>query len=199
MHNLLLHGWLQHRKSVNLLFWDDSPISPLEILKCRVRDKRRIRSYTLFCVFLWSSQHVNICFLPIGNLSSLSRLGLRYNRLSAIPKSLAKCSELDELNLENNNISTLPEVRRRGSGLGRGCCWTASMFCKGSGTREIISSCLWTLWNTLCFNLKAMWIMSIVFILGIFNQYRNTNVIHLESKLRAALVLYLLCCIFRKS
>lgn len=47
----------------------------------------------------------------IGNLSSLSRLGLRYNRLSAIPRSLAKCSALEELNLENNNISTLPEVR----------------------------------------------------------------------------------------
>lgn len=46
-----------------------------------------------------------------GNLSSLSRLGLRYNRLSAIPRSLAKCSALEELNLENNNISTLPEVR----------------------------------------------------------------------------------------
>lgn len=40
--------------------------------------------------------------------------------------------------------------------------------------------------------------MSIVYILGIFNQYRNTNVIHLESKLGAALVLYLLCCIFGK-
>lgn len=50
-------------------------------------------------------------FCPLGNLSSLNRLGLRYNRLSAIPRSLAKCSELDELNLENNNISTLPEVR----------------------------------------------------------------------------------------
>lgn len=46
-----------------------------------------------------------------GNLSSLSRLGLRYNRLSAIPRSLSKCSALEELNLENNNISTLPEVR----------------------------------------------------------------------------------------
>lgn len=48
-----------------------------------------------------------------GNLSSLNRLGLRYNRLSAIPRSLAKCCALEELNLENNNISTLPEVRSR--------------------------------------------------------------------------------------
>lgn len=48
-----------------------------------------------------------------GNLSSINRLGLRYNRLSAIPRSLAKCRELEELNLENNNISVLPEVRAR--------------------------------------------------------------------------------------
>lgn len=45
-----------------------------------------------------------------GNLASINRLGLRYNRLSAIPRSLAKCRELEELNLENNNISMLPEV-----------------------------------------------------------------------------------------
>lgn len=45
-----------------------------------------------------------------GNLASINRLGLRYNRLSAIPRSLAKCRELEELNLENNNISVLPEV-----------------------------------------------------------------------------------------
>lgn len=53
-------------------------------------------------------------FVFTGNLSSLNRLGLRYNRLSAIPRSLAKCSALEELNLENNNISTLPEVRNMG-------------------------------------------------------------------------------------
>lgn len=47
-----------------------------------------------------------------GNLASINRLGLRYNRLSAIPRSLAKCRELEELNLENNNISVLPEVSR---------------------------------------------------------------------------------------
>lgn len=165
MHNLLLHGWLQHWKaleSVYPLFWDDSSISPFEILRRRVWHKRIIRSHTLFCAFVWFSQYINTCFLPVGNLSSLSRLGLRYNRLSAIPKSLAKCSELDELNLENNNISTLPEVRSRGSGLGRECCWRASTFCKGSRTREIISSCILTLRNTLCFNLNVMWIMSIV-------------------------------------
>lgn len=46
----------------------------------------------------------------VGNLASINRLGLRYNRLSAIPRSLAKCRELEELNLENNNISVLPEV-----------------------------------------------------------------------------------------
>lgn len=46
-----------------------------------------------------------------GNLSSLKSLGLRYNRLSAIPRTLQQCSKLDELNLENNIISTLPEVR----------------------------------------------------------------------------------------
>lgn len=45
-----------------------------------------------------------------GNLASINRLGLRYNRLSAIPRTLAKCRELEELNLENNNISVLPEV-----------------------------------------------------------------------------------------
>lgn len=47
-----------------------------------------------------------------GNLASINRLGLRYNRLSAIPRSLAQCRELEELNLENNNISVLPEVGR---------------------------------------------------------------------------------------
>lgn len=47
-----------------------------------------------------------------GNLASINRLGLRYNRLSAIPRSLAQCRELEELNLENNNISVLPEVSR---------------------------------------------------------------------------------------
>lgn len=47
-----------------------------------------------------------------GNLASINRLGLRYNRLSAIPRSLALCRELEELNLENNNISVLPEVSR---------------------------------------------------------------------------------------
>lgn len=161
MHNLL-HGWLQHWKSVYLLFWDDSSISPFEILKCRVRSNRRIRSPTLFGAFVWFSQYINTCFLPIGNLSSLSRLGLRYNRLSAIPKSLAKCSELDELNLENNNISTLPEVRSRGSGLGRECCWEALMFYKGDGTWENISSCILTQRNILCFNPKVMWIVSIM-------------------------------------
>lgn len=50
-------------------------------------------------------------FVVSGNLASINRLGLRYNRLSAIPRSLAKCRELEELNLENNNISVLPEVR----------------------------------------------------------------------------------------
>lgn len=30
--------------------------------------------------------------------------------MSAVPRSLAKCRELEELNLENNNISVLPEV-----------------------------------------------------------------------------------------
>ena len=61
-----------------------------------------------------SSDFLNHKFLFLvftGNLSSLNRLGLRYNRLSEIPRSLAKCSALEELNLENNNISTLPEVR----------------------------------------------------------------------------------------
>lgn len=55
-----------------------------------------------------------MCFscVVVGNLASINRLGLRYNRLSAIPRSLAKCRELEELNLENNNISVLPEVSR---------------------------------------------------------------------------------------
>lgn len=51
-----------------------------------------------------------LCCVVSGNLASINRLGLRYNRLSAIPRSLARCRELEELNLENNNISVLPEV-----------------------------------------------------------------------------------------
>lgn len=59
-------------------------------------------------------QNLTIYFFTVvpGNLASINRLGLRYNRLSAIPRSLAKCRELEELNLENNNISVLPEVSR---------------------------------------------------------------------------------------
>lgn len=51
----------------------------------------------------------------IGNLFSLSRFGLRYNRLLVIFRLLVKCSVFEELNLENNNIFILLEVR---SGLG---------------------------------------------------------------------------------
>lgn len=55
-------------------------------------------------------KNLNLVSLLPGNLASINRLGLRYNRLSAIPRSLSKCRELEELNLENNNISVLPEV-----------------------------------------------------------------------------------------
>lgn len=64
-------------------------------------------------VRLTSHSVVVVChrfLISVGNLASINRLGLRYNRLSAIPRSLAKCRELEELNLENNNISVLPEV-----------------------------------------------------------------------------------------
>lgn len=60
--------------------------------------------------WLGASSVVSCSFTLLGNLSSINRLGLRYNRLSAIPRSLSKCRELEELNLENNNISVLPEV-----------------------------------------------------------------------------------------
>lgn len=71
------------------------------------------------CLYKWCNSKkkktkLTRCFFVVvsGNLASINRLGLRYNRLSAIPRSLAKCRELEELNLENNNISVLPEVRR---------------------------------------------------------------------------------------
>ena len=32
----------------------------------------------------------------------------RYNQLTGVPQSLSQCTELEELNVENNNIATLP-------------------------------------------------------------------------------------------
>jgi len=47
----------------------------------------------------------------LGNLLKLNRLGLKYNRLVGLPRSLQNCVLLDELNLENNDIEALPDVR----------------------------------------------------------------------------------------
>merc|ERR1719270_344683 len=58
-------------------------------------------------------QHNKLEDLPpeIGNLTHLSRLGLRYNQLHTgnIPKSLANCVNLEEFNIENNCVASLPE------------------------------------------------------------------------------------------
>ncbi len=58
-------------------------------------------------------QHNKLTDLPetIGDLPRLARLGLRYNRLhsNSIPKSLGNCKELEQFNVENNCISSLPE------------------------------------------------------------------------------------------
>lgn len=43
-------------------------------------------------------------------MTKLTRIGLKYNQLEALPGSLQQCVELDELNLENNNIPSLPDV-----------------------------------------------------------------------------------------
>lgn len=71
--------------------------------------------HIILCMFFFCLREKtqNTIFIVVtGNLASINRLGLRYNRLSAIPRSLAKCRELEELNLENNNISVLPEVSK---------------------------------------------------------------------------------------
>lgn len=51
-----------------------------------------------------------MCISHPGNLVKLTRLGLKYNQLEGLPRSLQRCIELDELNLENNNIPSLPDV-----------------------------------------------------------------------------------------
>ena len=54
-------------------------------------------------------QHNKLLDLPpeIGNLTHLSRLGLRYNQLHTgnIPKSLSNCVNLEEFNI-GKNINT---------------------------------------------------------------------------------------------
>ena len=40
----------------------------------------------------------------------MNRLGIKYNQLNGLPRSLQNCVRLEELNLENNNIETLPDV-----------------------------------------------------------------------------------------
>ena len=58
-------------------------------------------------------QHNKLLDLPpeIGNLTQLSRLGLRYNQLHTgnIPRTLANCVNLEEFNIENNCVASLPD------------------------------------------------------------------------------------------
>ncbi len=47
--------------------------------------------------------------VPTGQLRALTRLGLRYNRLTSVPRSLSNCIHMDEFNVEGNAISHLPD------------------------------------------------------------------------------------------
>ena len=43
-----------------------------------------------------------------GTTVSLDNCIPRYNRLSAIPETLANCNGIDEFNIEGNNVTELP-------------------------------------------------------------------------------------------
>nr|WP_281178557.1 leucine-rich repeat domain-containing protein [Streptosporangium amethystogenes] len=45
----------------------------------------------------------------LGNLTALTELDLRHNRLTALPESLGNLTALTELDLRRNQLAALPE------------------------------------------------------------------------------------------
>jgi Leucine-rich repeat (LRR) protein len=44
----------------------------------------------------------------IGSLKLMKRLGIKYNCIEEIPDEIRYCTELEEFNIEQNNVSMLP-------------------------------------------------------------------------------------------
>jgi Leucine-rich repeat (LRR) protein len=60
------------------------------------------------------SLHLSLSDLPesIGNLKSLQKLDLRFNKLSKLPSSIKNLKNLKVLDLSNNNLTEFPELIR---------------------------------------------------------------------------------------
>ena len=80
---------------------------------------KKIRAYEILKKFsinsydIWQQYYfgISVCGQPWVHTNSLSlslSLSIRYNKLTELTDSLCDCTQLEEISLESNNLSTLP-------------------------------------------------------------------------------------------